>query len=105
SAEYYYARTKQRITFEYILFKGWNDSDADVRRLSALMKRIPGKVNIIPFHSIAFSLPPGAPEGLQSALRPATAAGIDEFARKLRAAHVTTFVRSSAGEDINAACG
>jgi 23S rRNA (adenine2503-C2)-methyltransferase len=105
SAEYYYARTRQRITFEYILFRGWNDSDADVRRLSALTKRIPGKVNIIPFHSIAFSLPPGAPAGLQSALRPATAAGIDAFARKLRAEHVTTFVRSSAGEDINAACG
>jgi 23S rRNA (adenine2503-C2)-methyltransferase len=105
SAEFYYARTKQRITFEYILFRGWNDSDTDVRRLSALVKRIPGKVNIIPFHSIAFSLPAGAPADLQSALRPATAAGIDAFARKLRSAHVTTFVRSSAGEDINAACG
>jgi 23S rRNA (adenine2503-C2)-methyltransferase len=105
SAEYYYARTKRRITFEYILFRGWNDSDADVRRLSALMKRIPGKVNIIPFHSIAFSIPPGTPAGLQTALRPATAAGIDAFARKLRSEHVTTFVRSSAGEDINAACG
>jgi 23S rRNA (adenine2503-C2)-methyltransferase len=105
SAEYYYGRTKQRITFEYILFKGWNDSDADVRKLSALTKRIPGKVNIIPFHSIAFSLPAGAPAGLHSALRPATADRIDAFARKLRSEHVTTFVRSSAGEDINAACG
>lgn len=101
AAEYYYGRTKQRITFEYILFDGWNDSDADVRRLVALMKRIPGKVNIIPFHSIAFSLPQGVP----AALRPSPPRRIDAFARKLRAGHVTVFVRSSAGEDINAACG
>ena len=105
AAEHYYARTKQRITFEYILFEGWNDSDDDVRRLAALVKRIPGKVNIIPFHSIAFSLPAGAAPALQGALRPAPPERIDAFANKLRERHVTTFVRSSAGEDINAACG
>ena len=105
SAEYYYARTKQRITFEYILFEGWNDSDADVRMLSGLMKRIPGKMNIIPFHSIAFSLPAGAAPGLRGALRPASAERIDSFANELRKHNVTAFVRSSAGEDINAACG
>jgi 23S rRNA (adenine2503-C2)-methyltransferase len=101
AAEYYYGRTKQRITFEYILFHGWNDSDADARRLAALMRRIPGKVNIIPFHSVDFSFPAGR----GPALRPAPAGEIDAFARKLRAGHVTAFVRSSAGEDINAACG
>ncbi len=101
AAEYYYWRTKQRITFEYILFDGWNDSDADIRRLVALLKRIPGKVNIIPFHSIEFSLPAGMP----ATLRPSPPRRIDAFARKLRAGHVTVFVRSSAGEDINAACG
>ncbi len=101
AAEHYYGRTKQRITFEYILFDGWNDSDADVRRLVTLLKRIPGKVNIIPYHSIEFSLPAPMPV----ALRPASARRIDAFARKLRDRHVTVFVRSSAGEDINAACG
>lgn len=101
AAEDYYRRTKQRITFEYILFDGWNDADADVKRLAALLRRIPGKVNIIPFHSIEFSLPSGMPAGL----RPASAARIESFAAKLRAAHVSVFVRSSAGEDINAACG
>ncbi len=101
AAEYYYGRTKQRITFEYILFDGWNDTDADIRRLVALLKRIPGKVNIIPYHSIEFSLPAPMPV----TLRPAPAGRIDAFARKLRDRHVTVFVRSSAGEDINAACG
>ncbi len=101
AARYYYAATKQRITFEYILFDGWNDSDADVRRLVALVRNIPGKVNIIPFHSIAFS---GA-SGLSASLKPASPSAIDAFAAKLRAGHVTTFVRSSSGEDINAACG
>lgn len=105
AAEYYYARTRQRITFEYILFEGWNDSGDDVRKLAALLKRIPGKVNIIPYHSIAFSLPPGTATGLRAELRPADAARIDDFANRLRAAHVTVFVRSSAGEDIHAACG
>ncbi len=101
AARHYYAATKQRITFEYILFDGWNDSDADVRRLVALVKDIPGKVNIIPFHSIAFS----HPTGLSATLKPASPAAIDAFAAKLRAGHVTTFVRSSSGEDIEAACG
>jgi 23S rRNA (adenine2503-C2)-methyltransferase len=101
AAQYYYSRTKQRITFEYILFDSWNDSDADVRKLAALMNRIPGKVNIIPFHSIAS----GPAQGGASGLRPASARKIDAFARKLRDRHVTVFVRSSAGEDINAACG
>lgn len=101
AARYYYAATKQRITFEYILFDGWNDSDADVRRIVALLNSIPGKVNIIPFHSIAFSQPSSMP----TTLRPASPAAIDAFAAKLRAGHVTTFVRSSSGEDINAACG
>lgn len=101
AAGYYYQQTKQRITFEYILFDGWNDTDADVRRLVALVKRIPGKVNIIPFHSITFSQPAGMP----ASLKPASPEAINAFAAKLRAGHVTTFVRSSSGEDINAACG
>jgi len=94
-------RTGQRVTFEYILFDGWNDGERDLRALAALAGSMPCKVNIIPFHDIAFTLPGAEAEGL----RPSPRARIDEFASGLRAKNVTVFVRSSAGEDINAACG
>jgi 23S rRNA (adenine2503-C2)-methyltransferase len=94
-------RTGQRVTFEYILFDGWNDRDRDLKALTSLAGSLPCKVNIIPFHDIAFTLPGAVTRGL----RPSPASRIDEFARRLREKNVTVFVRSSAGEDINAACG
>jgi len=101
AAKYYYTKCKERITFEYILFDGWNDAEADIRKLVRLTNDIPCKINIIPFHSIAFT----NPTGIARTLRPATAARAGEFVRRLRESHVTVFVRSSAGEDIDAACG
>jgi 23S rRNA (adenine2503-C2)-methyltransferase len=101
AVQYYYKKIKQRVTFEYILFDGWNDRDEDIRRLVSLSKRIPCKVNIIPFHSIEFT----HPTGLAAKLHPTSKQRTAEFVEKLRKAHVTVFVRSSAGEDIDAACG
>ncbi len=101
AAAYYYRRVKQRITFEYILFDGWNDREEDIARLIKLSKRMPCKVNIIPFHDIMFT----NPTGLGSTLHPTPPGRIDQFVRRLRDAHITVFVRSSAGEDIDAACG
>jgi 23S rRNA (adenine2503-C2)-methyltransferase len=101
AAEYYYKKMKQRITFEYILFDGWNDTNADVARIVKLSGRIPCKVNIIPFHSITFT----HPTGLSAQLHPTPARRAAEFVEQLRARHVTVFTRSSAGEDIDAACG
>jgi len=105
SATREYARkTGQRVTFEYILFDGWNDGERDLRALTALAGTLPCKVNIIPFHHV-----PGPasarPGDLAGTLRPSPRARIDEFADALRQKNVTVFVRSSAGEDINAACG
>ena len=98
---YYYRKVKQRVTFEMILFDGWNDREEDLERMIALSRRIPSKFNIIPFHSIMFT----KPAGLASQLRPAQQGRIEHFVSRLRDAHVTVFVRSSAGEDIDAACG
>jgi 23S rRNA (adenine2503-C2)-methyltransferase len=101
AVDYYYRKTKERVTFEYILFEGWNDTDDDLRRLVRLTRAIPSKINIIPFHDIAFAQP-----GVKAArLRPASPARAEEFVRRLREEHVTVFIRSSAGEDIDAACG
>lgn len=99
--EYYYAKTKIRPTFEYILFEGFNDTDADVRLLEKAAKRIPCKVNLISYHSIEFAFP----TGFGATLRPADKTRIAEFAQRLRDRNVTVVVRESMGEDIEAACG
>jgi 23S rRNA (adenine2503-C2)-methyltransferase len=101
SVRYYYDRTKQRVTFEYILFDGLNDRDEDARRLISLSRKIPCKINVIPFHPIDFT----HPKGFAATLRSTTPERIERFVQKLRAANITTMVRSSAGKDIEAACG
>ena len=101
SIEYYYHKTRNRPTFEYILFEGFNDTEADIKRFIALSKRIPCKINIIPFHSIEFT----HPTGFSASLRPTSQTRVDQFAEKLRNADITVMIRASSGEDINAACG
>lgn len=96
---YYYSRTKLRVTYEYIFFDGINDSDDDVDRLIRLARRVPCKINVIPFHAIA-SLPSG---GQPPRLRPSPR--MDVIVEKLRRNNLTVMVRTSAGEDIDAACG
>jgi adenine C2-methylase RlmN of 23S rRNA A2503 and tRNA A37 len=70
-----------------------------VTRLIALARRVPSKINIIPFHPIAFT----HPAGFAASLSPSPRTG--EIAGELRRAHLTVMVRTSAGEDIDAACG
>lgn len=99
--DYYYHRTRLRPTLEYIPFAGFNDTNADADLLIRFCRRVPCKVNLIPFHSIAFT----APTGFAASLRPTPRERIEEFANRLRAANLTVMVRGSAGEDIEAACG
>ncbi len=101
AVEYYYRKIKIRITFEYILFAGINDRMEDAKSLVKLSKTIPCKINIIPFHNIGFI----NPKGFAANLHPAPLREADKFANLLRKNHVTVFIRSSAGEDIAAACG
>jgi len=99
--EYYYRKTKRAITFEYILFDGFNDSLEDVSRLAKLTRRVPTKVNVIPFHTIEFT----APEGISASLKPAPESTFHAFIKALRDNDVTVMIRSSSGLDIDAACG
>ncbi len=101
AVEYYYKKTRRRPTFEYILLDGINDSSEDARRLIALSKRIPSKINLIPFHAIDVA----SSGKLNPVLKPTPPERIEEFARELRKANLTVMVRSSAGDDIAAACG
>ena len=84
----------ERITFEYVMLDGVNDSDADARRLVKLIAGIPAKVNLIPFNEW-----PGAPYKRSSPAR------IRAFADIVHKAGYASPIRTPRGEDILAACG
>ena len=84
----------RRITFEYVMLDGVNDSPADARALVRLLAGIPAKVNLIPFNPW-----PGAP------YRCSSAAAIKSFARIVNDAGYSSPVRVPRGRDILAACG
>lgn len=84
----------ERITFEYVMLKDVNDSDADARRLVKLIAGIPAKINLIPFNPW-----PGAPYERSSWER------IEAFAEIVNHAGYASPVRRPRGEDIMAACG
>jgi len=87
-------RQGRRITFEYVLMQGVNDTDADAHRLAGLLKGIPAKVNLIPYNDnpgLGFH---STPESRAEAFR-----GI------LADAHVAAYIRQNRGRDIAAACG
>ena len=84
----------ERITFEYVMLKGVNDTDEDAYRLVELIKGIPAKVNLIPFNPW-----PGAPYQRSSNNR------INAFAEIIYKAGYASPVRKPRGEDIFAACG
>jgi 23S rRNA (adenine2503-C2)-methyltransferase len=87
-------RKRSRITFEYVLLAGVNDSPQDARVLAKLVASVKCKVNLIPLNAAA-----GIPFE-----RPSDAA-IDRFAKVLAERGVTVSVRKSRGRDIRAACG
>jgi 23S rRNA (adenine2503-C2)-methyltransferase len=101
AVRYYYQKTKQRVTYEYILLDRLNDSDEDIRRLVSLSKDVPCKINVIPFHPIDFT----GPKGFAATLRATRPERMEQLVKKLRDANITVMVRSSSGKDIDAACG
>ena len=92
--EYPKATNSERITFEYVMLKGVNDTDEDAHRLVKLLDGIPAKVNLIPFNEW-----PGAPYERSSNNR------INAFSEIVYQAGYASPVRKPRGEDIFAACG
>ncbi len=92
--EYPRLSNSERITFEYVMLKGVNDSDADARRLVKLIAGIPAKINLIPFNEW-----PGAPYVRSDWAR------IEAFADIIHKAGYASPIRTPRGEDIMAACG
>ncbi len=87
-------KTRERITFEYTLLRGVNDGDEDARNLAVKLEGLRCKVNVLPFNEH-----PGAPFE-----RPDDEA-VTQFSERLRSLGVETFVRTTRGRDIAAACG
>jgi 23S rRNA (adenine2503-C2)-methyltransferase len=85
---------RKRITFEYVMIAGVNDSEDDAYELGRLARRLGALVNILPLH------PGGAPD-----LTPTSGKRIRAFAERLSNQGIEAAVRRSRGLDINAACG
>lgn len=92
--DYYYQKTRNKISYEYITFAGFNDTIEDADKLAKLCKMFPVKVNIIEYNPIAaFDMVKSDVDTL------------DRFAQRLRKHDVMVTVRRSRGKDIDAACG
>ena len=91
-----YVETQQRrrITFEYVMLDGVNDSPSHARALIRLLEKVPAKVNLIPFN-------PFAGAGYRRSPREV----VDAFRERLLAAGLVTVTRKTRGDDIAAACG
>lgn len=85
---------RRRITIEYVMLDGINDSDAHARELARLLKGVPSKVNLIPFNPFP-----------QSGYKRSPAKRIARFADIIIQAGLVTMTRKTRGDDIDAACG
>lgn len=94
SLENYPLKTRERITFEYILLGGFNDTDEDARNLARITSRIKAKLNLIPYNPT-----PGSPWRAPEPERVAA------FQNYLCGKNITAILRKSKGADIAAACG
>jgi len=94
SLDYWYSKTNRKITFEYIVWRGINDTKKDIDSLVSYCKSIPSKVNIIEYNSIGDEDFKSANDNI-----------IEEYKRALEKNKITVTVRRSRGKDIDAACG
>jgi 23S rRNA (adenine2503-C2)-methyltransferase len=94
AVRYFHQQTKSRITIEYVMLKGFNDTIADARALATFCKNFPVKVNLIQYNPVENS--PYEDSG------PERTEAFREFLEKL---NMVVNVRRSRGKDIDAACG
>ena len=92
--KYYYGKTKLPVTYEYIIFKDFNDQIEDAQELAEFAKCVPCKINIIEYNPID-----------DSEFQQADRSKVDNFAAYLESKNLVVNVRRSRGKDIDAACG
>ena len=91
---YFYEKTKTRITYEYIIFKDFNDEISDAQELASFAKITPCKINIIEYNPID-----------DGEFQQAKREKVDAFVNLLESKNLIVNVRRSRGKDIDAACG
>ena len=91
---YYFEKTGRRVTFEYALAEGVNDTDEDVRELSALASRVSAHVNLIPVNPVT-----------ERGYAPTGRGRVIEFKNKLENKGINVTIRRELGRDIDGACG
>jgi len=94
SLEYWYAKTKSKITYEYVVWKGINDNQMSIDALVKFCKYVPCKVNLIEYNPID-----------DSEFQQASDESINAYIKSLEANNIVVKVRRSRGKDIDAACG
>ena len=92
--QFWYAKTKRRITYEYVVWEGINDTTKDILALIEFCKFAPSKVNLIEYNPID-----------DGVFQQAKAEVIEKYVSMLEAKNITVTVRRSRGKDIDAACG
>ncbi|NMH87188.1 23S rRNA (adenine(2503)-C(2))-methyltransferase RlmN [Flavivirga algicola] len=92
--EYWYAKTKRKISYEYVVWKGINDTQKDVDALVEFCKHVPSKVNIIEYNPID-----------DGDFKQATNEALENYIHALEKNRIVVNVRRSRGKDIDAACG
>ena len=94
SLDYWYKKTKRKVTFEYLIWKGINDDLDHIEALVKICKRIPSKVNLIEYNSID-----------SPTFKKADDFWVDNYLKILKKNKIPVSDRRSRGKDINAACG
>ena len=94
SLQYWYEKTRSRVTFEYVVWKGINDRQEDIDALVAYCRKVPSKVNLIEYNPIE-----------EDGFEQADEKVIEKYRSDLEKAGITVNVRRSRGKDIDAACG
>ena len=92
--KYFHAQTGSRVTFEYIVFKNFNDTLQDAAELAEFCKNVPCKVNLIEYNTIE-----------EGEFEQADPVKVDAFAAFLESRNIVVNIRRSRGKDIDAACG
>ncbi len=92
--EYWYVKTKKRITYEYVVWENINDSQKDIDALVRFCKFAPSKVNLIEYNPID--------DGM---FQQASDSALERYQKTLMENGITVTVRKSRGKDIDAACG
>jgi 23S rRNA (adenine2503-C2)-methyltransferase len=94
SIQYWYSKTKERVTYEYVVWNEINDHKDDVKALIKFCKHTPSKVNLIEYNPVG-----------NDVFEQASDAAIDLYVSELSKHQIPVTIRRSRGKDIDAACG